>query len=51
MGTRPGRILEVIHPNFERQSDNRDAMLDIEEYRTLEKAIRQMMRAQSLACA
>ena len=51
MGTRPGRILEVIHPNFERQSDSRDAILDVAEYRTLEKAIRQMMRAQSLACA
>lgn len=51
MGTRPGRILEIIRPNFERQSDNRDAILDLAEYRALEKKIRQMMRAQSLACA
>lgn len=51
MGTRPGRILEVIHPNLERQSENRDAILDLAEYRVLEKTIRQMMRSQSLACA
>lgn len=51
MGTRPGRILDVIRPNFERQSEDRDAMLDLNEYRLLEKMIRQMMRSQSLACA
>jgi NitT/TauT family transport system ATP-binding protein len=51
MGTRPGRILEVIRPEFERDSQDRDAMLDLQEYRSLEKSIRQMMRSQSLACA
>jgi NitT/TauT family transport system ATP-binding protein len=51
MGTRPGRILEVIHPNFEREIQDRDAILDLKEYRMLEKTIRQMMRSQSLACA
>ncbi|MEZ5571000.1 MAG: ABC transporter ATP-binding protein [Halioglobus sp.] len=51
MGTRPGRILETIQPGFERSSTDRDAILDVSEYRTLEREIRQMMRSQSLACA
>ena len=51
MGTRPGRILETIQPNFERSSTDRDAILDVRAYRTLEREIRQMMRLQSLECA
>jgi NitT/TauT family transport system ATP-binding protein len=51
MGTRPGRILETIRPGFERSSTDRDAILDISEYRALERDIRQMMRSQSLACS
>jgi len=51
MGTRPGRILETIRPDFARSSTDRDAILDVREYRELERDIRQMMRAQSLACA
>jgi NitT/TauT family transport system ATP-binding protein len=51
MGTRPGRILEVIEPGLDKDSNDRDAILDIDEYRMLERKIRQMMRSQSLACA
>lgn len=51
MGTRPGRILETIRPGFERSTTDRDAILDVSEYRELERDIRQMMRAQSLACS
>jgi len=51
MGTRPGRILEVIEPGLAKDSNDRDAILDIDEYRLLERKIRQMMRSQSLACA
>jgi NitT/TauT family transport system ATP-binding protein len=51
MGTRPGRILETIQPGFERSSTDRDAILDVSEYRALERDIRQMMRSQSLACS
>jgi len=48
MGTRPGRILETIRPGLEKSSTDRDAILDFEEYRYLERKIRQMMRSQSL---
>ncbi|MDP5065070.1 MAG: ABC transporter ATP-binding protein [Haliea sp.] len=51
MGTQPGRILETIRPGLEKSSADRDAILDFEEYRYLERKIRQMMRAQSLDCA
>tara|TARA_R110002073_G_scaffold93271_5_gene217961 strand:+ start:4015 stop:4809 length:795 start_codon:yes stop_codon:yes gene_type:complete len=51
MGTRPGRILETIRPTIERSSTDRDAILDVSEYRQLEREIRQMMRSQSLVCA
>jgi len=51
MGTRPGRIMETIHPGLDKSSDDRDAILDIDGYRFLERKIRQMMRSQSLACA
>ncbi|MGK0247771.1 MAG: NitT/TauT family transport system ATP-binding protein [Oleispira sp.] len=50
MGTRPGRILEEIRPGFEKSSSDRDAILDLSEYRKLEREIRKMMRAQSLEC-
>ena len=48
MGTRPGRILETIRPGFAKSSADRDAILDVAEYRELERDIRQMMRSQSL---
>jgi NitT/TauT family transport system ATP-binding protein len=51
MGTRPGRILETIRPSIEKSSTDRDAILDVSEYRQLEREIRQMMRSQSLVCA
>lgn len=51
MGTRPGRILETIRPGFERSTTDRDAILDVREYRDLERDIRQMMRTQSLECS
>lgn len=51
MGTRPGRILETIRPGFERSTTDRDAILDVSEYRDLERDIRQMMRTQSLECS
>jgi|TARA_B110000908_G_scaffold171335_1_gene233740 NitT/TauT family transport system ATP-binding protein len=51
MGTRPGQILKTIRPRFDKNSTDRDAILDISEYRELEREIRQMMRAQSLACS
>lgn len=51
MGTRPGRIMETIYPGLDKSSDDRDAILNIDEYRSLERKIRQMMRSQSLACA
>ncbi|MCX2980795.1 ABC transporter ATP-binding protein [Halieaceae bacterium IMCC14734] len=50
MGTRPGRILETIRPGFEKSSADRDAILDVPEYRELERDIRQMMRSQSIDC-
>ena len=50
MGTRPGRILDTIRPGFEKSSADRDAILEVNEYRALERDIRQMMRSQSLAC-
>ena len=51
MGTRPGRILQTIRPGFARSSTDRDAILDVAEYRTLERDIRQLMRSQSLESA
>ncbi len=48
MGTRPGRILETIRPDFEKSSSDRDAILGEEKYRVLERDIRQLMRDQSL---
>jgi NitT/TauT family transport system ATP-binding protein len=51
MGTRPGRILETIRPGLERSATDRDAILDVSEYRQLEREIRQMMRSQSLVSA
>lgn len=48
MGTRPGRILETIRPGFAKSSADRDAILDVGEYRALEREIRGMMRSQSL---
>jgi|TARA_B110000902_G_C14284279_1_gene578109 NitT/TauT family transport system ATP-binding protein len=51
MGTRPGRIIETIRPSFDRSSTDRDAILDVSEYRQLERDIRKMMRSQSLECS
>ncbi|MCB1843292.1 MAG: ABC transporter ATP-binding protein [Halioglobus sp.] len=48
MGTRPGRILETIRPGFAKSSADRDAILEVSEYRALERDIRGMMRSQSL---
>jgi NitT/TauT family transport system ATP-binding protein len=48
MGTRPGRILEVIRPNLKKNSNDRDAILSDPHYRALELEIRNRMRQQSL---
>jgi NitT/TauT family transport system ATP-binding protein len=48
MGTKPGRICETIVPGLERDTQDRDAILELPTYRALERDIRLKMRSQAL---
>lgn len=48
MGTKPGRVCDVIRPNIERNGQDRDALLELDRYRELEREIRAKMRSQAL---
>ena len=48
MGTKPGRVCDVIRPNIERNGQDRDALLELDRYRDLEREIRAKMRSQAL---